>query len=184
MGSPEIREQLVSVLASAHAHHALGFDRLRDSVCNAEDVMSNERARACSLLPAGVEEEWPQSGRAVRWLAKGALTAAFVGAVTAAAVERHEDAGRVIATSAGVTTGATIGFAMVDARRRTSTYGSLRRDLLLISGAAIGGALGGLATYALADRPGGRAPATAVALTPLYFSLVVSLDADELSTRQ
>ena len=51
MGTPELYEALLPVLAMARAHQALGYDRLRDAVCAGEGAMSDERARACATRP-------------------------------------------------------------------------------------------------------------------------------------
>jgi hypothetical protein len=180
MGTPDLREQLVPVLVSAYAHHALGSDRLRDAVCTEDAEMSNERARACSTLLAGVEQEWPQSGSTARWLAKGAATAVFAGAVTAAALERNHEAGRVIATGAGVPLGAMWGISLATAagRDRSRERESVNTKVRSVVGAVVGGLVGGLATDALSAKPRARAPVTAVALAPVYLVTVVVLSVD------
>ncbi len=179
MNTPELREQLVPVVAAAHAHHALGYDRLRDAVCPFDREKVSERGRACSALPSGAEKEWPQSEPTRRWLAKGAATAVFAGAVTAAAIERHEEAGRLIATGAGVPLGASMGLGVATASRDWSREpDSLRIQLLSVGVAVAGGLFGGFATNALAAKPNARAPVTAVALAPLYAVTLFALSVD------
>lgn len=182
LGTPELHEQLVPVLAAAHAHHALGYDRLREAVCAGDSEMSAARARACATFPADAEEEWPQSGRTARWLVKGAATAAFAGAVTVAAVERHDETGRAVATGAGVPLGAVLGLtvagiAMTAARggpaKGADSGGSkVWGTVGLLAGAVVGGIAGANEARRLAASPGARAPVTAVALAPVYFGVV------------
>jgi hypothetical protein len=176
MGTRELREQLVPVLVSAYAHRALGYDRLRDAVCTEDSDMSIERGRACSTLPAGVEAEWPRSEPTRRWLAKGAATGVFAGAITAAALERNHEAGRAIATGAGVPLGASLGLALAPPVSREP--GSATTELRSIVCAVVGGLVGGLATDALSAKPSARATVTAVALAPVYLVTVVSLSVD------
>jgi hypothetical protein len=173
MGSPELREQLVPILVMANAHHALGYDRLRDAVCADDGAMSNERTSACATLPVEAEVDWPKSEPGRRWLAKGAATAVFAGAVTAAAVEQHQEAGRVIAAAAGVPLGATLGLAAGahdPSRVRETTRIKVNRAV----GVVIGGAAGYAAAYALAAKPSSRAPVTGLALAPLYLAAVLT----------
>ena len=177
MGSSELREELLPVLASANAHHARGYDRLRDAVCTDDGAMSSERADACSTLPAEAEGEWPQSEPTRRWLAKGAATAVFAGAVTAAAVERHQEAGRVVATAAGVPLGAMIGLVAGahDPSREPMSVGIKVRTVM---GALLGGAAGAAAAHALAAKPSARVPVTGLALAPLYLGTVVTFSGE------
>jgi hypothetical protein len=176
LGTPELREALVPVLASAHERRAVGYDRLRDAVCADDAEMSEERGRACSSLPAEVEDEWPQSGRGARWLAKGAATAVFAGAVTAAAIERNQPASLGIAAAAGVPLGALLGSAPTGRDRRGKPTAGART--LAIVGPVFGGVFGGLLTTAVAARPAARAPVTALALAPVYVITCFALSID------
>ena len=63
MGTPELREQLVPVLAGAQERRALRYDRLRTAVCTDDGAMSAERARVCSTSTAGAERQWRRSKR-------------------------------------------------------------------------------------------------------------------------
>jgi hypothetical protein len=173
--TPELNEQLMPVLAAAHERHALGYDRLRNAVCMDDAEMSAERARTCATLPAGAEDDWPQSERGARWLVKGAATAVFAGAVTAAFVERHDDSGRVVATAACVPVTATFGALALGAVGPPHSTGATAR---MIGGAIAGGVLGGMAAYALAAKPGARAPMTALALAPVYYGIVFAASID------
>jgi hypothetical protein len=173
MGSPELREQLLPILAMANAHHALGYDRLRDGVCKDDGAMSNERTAACSTLPVEAEVDWPQREPGRRWLAKGTATAIFAGAVTAAAVEQHQEAGRVIAAAAGVPLGATLGL-VGGAHDPSRVPESTRIKVDRAVGVVIGGAAGYAAAYALAAKPSSRATVTGLALAPLYLAAVVT----------
>jgi hypothetical protein len=189
MGSPELHGVLLPVLAGAHAHQALGYDRLRDAVCMNDRTMSSDRARACSTLPVEGEDEWRQQRQISRLLASGATTAVFAGAVTAAFVERHDEAGRLIATGAGVPLGAVIGLTvggvlvshLAHIQDRSGAYSA--RDRVLVAGALVGGAvagsvLGGWAARALAASPGARAPVTAIALAPVFLTTAFMLNLD------
>jgi hypothetical protein len=182
IGTPELREQLVPVLADAHAHRALGYDRLRDAVCTNDGSMSGDRARRCSPLPTEAEDGWRRSDRTNRWLGRGAATAVYAGAITAAFVERDHEAGRAIATTAAVPIGALTGMTVLGvlaagavrpSGRSTSIGAKILLASGLIAGAIAGGVLGGLVAHDLAASPGARAPVIAVALAPIYLTAVI-----------
>jgi hypothetical protein len=189
MGTPELHEALLPVLAAAHAHQALGYDRLEEAICAGAGTMSEDRARTCSTPPADAEDEWRQSRQTSRLLTTGLATAVFAGAVTGAFVERHDETGRRIATGAGVPLGALIGITTfgvalgsVASRHYKSGPHSAGDKVLgatvLVGGSVVGGLLGGLAARALAASPGARAPVTAVALAPIYLTTVFVLNLD------
>jgi hypothetical protein len=189
MGTSELREQLVPVLATAHEHHARGYDRLRDGVCTDDGKMSAERTRACATLPDGAEDEWPQSGRTARWLVKGAATAVLAGAVTAAAVEGRNETGRAVATGAGVPMGAGLGLTIAgiamyaerdpgQMKRSDSTGSKVWGTVGLLGGAVAGGVAGAMVAHHYAASPGECVAVTAVALAPVYFTVVIAVSVD------
>jgi hypothetical protein len=188
-GTSEVRDRLVPVLVTAHAREAVGYDRLRDAVCEEHEAMSAERARACSTLPGWLEHGWRESDRTEQKVVAGVATVVYAGAITAAFVERNESAGRGIATAAGVPIGAATGITVFGvavgpligsdhAKGGVHTTG----DKILVASAVIGGAIaggvaGGWLAHSLADSPGARAPVTAVALAPVYLTTVfVAMD--------
>ncbi len=186
MGTPELYDALVPVLATARAHQALGYDRLRDAVCDGDGPMSDDRARACATLPADSEDEWRESRRTSRLLMSGAMTAAFAGTVAAAIVERHDETGRRIATASGVPLGAVLGMTVagmvvgtvVARREKIGTASTVDKALLvgsLIAGSVAGGVYGAWAAHSLAASPGARGAVTAVALAPVYFGTEFAL---------
>ncbi|HET6148625.1 MAG TPA: hypothetical protein VFH68_13910 [Polyangia bacterium] len=166
----------VPVLAVAHERHAIGHDRLRDAVCTDDGTMSDDRVHACATPAA--EDEWPQSDRAWRWLTKGAATAVFAGAVTAAFVERTDEVSRTIATGAAVPMGAVLGAGIAMALHQLREPRPAIIAIVPIGGAIAGAVLGGLAAHALAASPGARAPVTAVALAPFYSAIVLASSVD------
>jgi hypothetical protein len=186
MGTPELYDALVPVLVTARAHQALGYDRLRDAVCDGEGPISDDRAPACATLPADSEDGWRESRRTSRLLMSGAVTAAFAGAVAAAIVERHDETGRWIATAAGVPMGAVIGMGVAGtvvspsvARREKSGTSSTGNKALLvgsmIAGTVAGGLFGAWAAHSLAASPGSRGTVTGIALAPMYFGTELAL---------
>lgn len=188
MGTPELLEALLPVLAAARDHQAFGYDRLRDTVCMAEGTPSEEHARACATLPVDAEEAWRRSRLPAQLLVSGALTAAFVGSVVGAYVERHDETGRRIATGAGVPLGALVGMVVgagvgvAVSGQQKNAHLSTRAKVLMgastIAGTVAGGVLGGWATHALAASPGNRATVTGVALAPIYFGTEFLLSFD------
>jgi len=186
MGTPELREQMVPVLVAANVHHAIGYDRLRDAVCPDDGTMSEARRSACVTLPAEGEDGWRRDEEPRKAVAKGIMTAVFAGAVTAAFVERNHDAGRAIATGSGAPMGAMIGAVVLgvavgaatgsDPIRRAESPGvkALIQGGFLV-GALAGGVAGGLVAHALAASPAARGPVTAVALAPMYATLVLTV---------
>jgi hypothetical protein len=112
-------------------------------------------------------------------LTKGLATAVFASAVTAAVVERHEQAGRTIATASTVPLGAVLGMDIGMAIRQSGKDpGPVSADIAAIGGAIAGGLVGGLTGHALAASPGARAPVTAVALAPLYLAFMLAASFD------
>lgn len=188
MGTPELHDALLPVLALARAHQALGYDRVREAVCDGEGPMSDDRARACATLPADAEDEWRQTFRPRRALMSGAATAAFAATVTVASVERHDETGRWIATASGVPVGAVIGLTAAGllagprVARREKAGTSSTGDKALLVGSLIASVAGGLcgawAAHSLADSPGARGTVTAAFLAPFYFGTVLMLAAD------
>ena len=179
MGSSEVREELVPVLAEAHAHHAIGYDRLRAGLCAEDATMSGNRARACSTLPAQAEDGWRRNG-ARAWLIRGFLTVDYGAAIAASIAARDSEAGRPLATVAGVAGGLVAGVV-------AAHYGGVAGGLddgkgersvgfegLIIGGSIVGGVLGGLAAHALAASPGARVPVTVLGLAPLYVISIAS----------
>lgn len=186
MGTPELHDALLPVLVTARAHQAVGYDRLREAVCDGEGPIPDARARACSTLPRDSEDEWRQSRRPARLLKSGAMTAVYAGAVTAAIVERHDETGRWIATASGVPLGALLGMTAGGvivgpgvARREKNGISSTGDKALLygsmIAGSLAGAACGAWAAHSLAASPGSRGTVTAVALAPLYFGTELAL---------
>jgi hypothetical protein len=187
--SPQERDQFVSVLVTAHAYHAPGYDRLRAAVCTGSETMSADRVRACTTLPAGLEDGWRRSDRIEQWVVRGVATAVYAGAITAAIVERDGDTGRAVATAAGVPYGALAGIVVVAGATRPvfassdekggsySTGQKILAASVAVGGAIAGGVLGGWVTHSLADSPGACVTVTAVALAPVYLAtLVITLD--------
>ncbi len=179
MGSPEVREQLVPVLAAGHAHHAMGYDRLRAALCAKDASMSGDRARVCSTLPTQAEDGWRRNGPRA-WLIRGFLTVGYGAAIAASIAAQDGEAGRPIATVAGVAGGWVAGVA-------AAYYGGVAGGLhhekgettvefegLLIGGSIVGGVLGGLAAHALAASPAARVPVTVIGLAPLYVISIAS----------
>jgi len=170
MGTPELREQLVSVLAAAHAHRAVGYDQLHAAVCTNDGTMSSDRAHACSTLPTEAEEEWRRSDRRNQWLVMGGATAIYAGAVTTALVERDRQTGRVIATATGVADGVFVGVVVGTIAAHpflncTRSVCKAAGYAAIVAGGIAGGVLGGHWAHGLA--PSARAPVTAVGLAPL-----------------
>jgi hypothetical protein len=189
MGTPELYDELLPVLAAAHAHQALGYDRLEEAVCAGGGTMSEDRARTCSTPPADAEDEWRQRRQTSRLLTTGVATAVFAGAVTGAFVERHDETGRLIATGAGVPLGALIGITtfgvalgpVIGRHTKTGSHSAGDKVLaatVLIGGTVVGGLFGGWAARALTASPGARAPVTAIALAPIYLTTVFVLNLD------
>lgn len=171
MGTPEVREQLVSVLATARARQAVGYDRLRAAVCTDDGMMSADRVRACSTLPAQAEDDWRQQRkRTDLWAVRIAGTASYA-TLTALALDQKD--GPNIATAAGVFAGAMVGGGVLGGVVGMSTGDKVKAGGASIAGAIAGGVLGGMAAHALADSPGARAAVTAVGFAPLYLSIVV-----------
>ena len=173
LGTPELHEQLVPVLADAHAHHAVGYDRLRAAVCAHDEAMSGNRARACATLPAQAEDEWRRTG--VRpWLTRGALTVGYGGAVALTYATRDKEVSRGFATAAGVVGGWVTGIAAIYLGGKAVHYDVDHPDVgfeaLMVAGFVAGSVLGGIGAYRLAAPPGARAPVTAVGLAPLYIT--------------
>jgi hypothetical protein len=179
MGTSEVREELVPVLAEAHARHAIGYDRLRAALCANEATMSGDRARVCATLPAQAEDGWRRNG-ARPWLIRGFLTVDYGAAIAASIAARDSEAGRPIATVAGVAGGWVAGVV-------AAHYGGIAGGLddgkgeasvglegLIIGSSLLGGVLGGLAAHALAGSPGARIPVTVIGLAPLYVISVAS----------
>ena len=188
-GAPQVRDELVPVLVTAHARHAAGYDRLRAALCTEDGMMSRDRARACSTLPPGLEDGWRRSDHIEQWMVRGVATAAYAGAITAAAVERDESVGRGIATAAGVPVGAAVGIFVLSGvanevvdRKHAGAGSYSPRDKIVAACFGIGGAIagsvaGGWVAHALAASPGSRVPVTAVGLAPVYLTtLVITLD--------
>jgi hypothetical protein len=182
MGTPEMREQLVPVLTAGHERQALGYDRLREAVCADDRAMSSARARACSTLPVEAEDEWRRGEEPGRRVAMGGATGLYAGAITAAAVERKHEAGRLIASGAGVPLGVLFGASvcsiiMTPSRGQPAPARSELASALISAGCLIvGGAVGGLAAYSLAASPSARAPVTALALAPVYLGTLLVLE--------
>jgi len=179
MGTSELREELVPVLAEAHAHHAMGYDRLRAALCAKEATMSGDRARVCATLPAQAEDGWRRNGPRA-WLIRGFLTIDYGAAIAASIAARDSEAGRPIATVAGVAGGWVAGIVAahyggvaggLDAGKGETSVGF---EGLIIGGSIVGGVLGGLAAHALAASPGARVPLTVIGLAPLYVISVAS----------
>lgn len=179
MGTFELREELVPVLAEAHAHHAIGYDRLRAALCAKDAAMSGDRARVCSTLPAQAEDGWRRNGPRA-WLIRGFLTIDYGAAIAASIAARDSEAGRPIATVAGVAGGWVAGIVAahyggvaggLDAGKGETSVGF---EGLIIGGSIVGGVLGGLAAHALAASPGARVPLTVIGLAPLYVISVAS----------
>ncbi len=173
IGTPELLEQLVPVLADAYAHHALGYDRLRAAVCAHDEAMSGNRARECSTLPAQAEQEWRRTG--VRpWLTRGALTVGYSGAVALTYATRDREFSRGFATAAGVVGGFVTGIAAVYYGGKAVNYDVNHPDVgfeaLMIAGFIVGSVVGGIGAHALAASSGARAPVTAAGLAPLYIT--------------
>lgn len=172
IGTSELREQLVPVLADAYAHHALGYDRLRAAVCAHDEAMSGNRARECSTLPSQAEQEWRRTG--VRpWLTRGALTVGYGGAVALTYATRDKEVSRGFATAAGVVGGFVTGIAAVYYGGKAVNYDVDHQDVgfeaLMVAGFVAGSVLGGIGAYTLAAPPRARAPVTAAGLAPLYI---------------
>ena len=179
LGTSQVRDDLVPLLAEAHAHHALGYDRLRAGLCAEEATMSGNRARACSTLPAQAEDGWRRHGPRA-WLIRGFLTVGYGAAIAASIAARDSEAGRPIATVAGVAGGWVTGAAAayyggvaggVDDGKSEMNVGF---EGLLIGGTIVGSVLGGLAAHALAASPGARVPVTVIGLAPLYVVSIAS----------
>src|SRR3569833_2190691 len=94
LGTVALREQLVPVLAAAHAHGALGYDRLRDAVCTDDGMMSSRRAQVCSTVPTGGEHAWRRSRQPWMWMARGGAAALYAGMVAGADVEGKQGGSR------------------------------------------------------------------------------------------
>lgn len=186
--SPQVRDQVVPVLVTAHARHASGYDRLRAAVCMDDETMSAARARACSTLLAGLEDGWRRRDRTEQWVVRGVATAVYAGAITAASVGRDGDSSRGIATAAGVPLGAVTGITVLvvavgpfiasDPKQGSASTGhQILAASAVVVGAIAGGVIGGWVAHSLADSPGARAPVTAVGLAPLYLTtLVMTVD--------
>jgi hypothetical protein len=171
MGTPELREQLVSVLATARARQAVGYDRLRAAVCTDDGIMSADRVRVCSTLPAQAEDDWGQQRkRTDLWTVRIGATASYA-TLTALALDQKD--GPNIATAAGVFAGAMVGGGVVGGVVGKSTGDKVKAEGASIAGAIAGGVLGGMAAHALADSPGRRAVVTGVGFAPLYLSFIV-----------
>jgi hypothetical protein len=174
IGGPELLEWLAQALTEAHAHHALGYDRLRAAVCSADGALSNDRARVCSTLPAQPDDDWPAS-EADRWLTRGALTVGYGGVVAMSFATRDAAAGRTVATAAGIAGGYVTGCAAAYYGGRAGGLDDGHRqpdvgfEALMLGGITAGAVIGGLTAHALAGPPGARAPVTAVGLVPLYL---------------
>jgi hypothetical protein len=171
-GGSELLEQLVPVLADAHRHHALGYDRLRVAVCAHDDSTSGSRARACSTLPVQAEHEWRRTG--VRpWLTRGALTAGYGGAIALTYATRDREVSRGFATASGVVGGFVTGIAAVYFGGKAVNYDvdhpHIGFEALMVAGVVAGSVLGGIGAYTVAAPSGARAPVTAAGLAPLYI---------------
>jgi hypothetical protein len=181
MGTPELREELVPVLAAAHARHAVGYDRLRVAVCTNDGAMSVDRARACSTLPTEAEREWPPNERSP-WPVRVGATALYAYALAAAFDGRDHDASRKVATAAGVGGGAmaaltAVAVVSVHLHLSDDEANSLGFESVILGSAIAGGVLGGLSAHALAASPGARGPVTAVGLAPLYiFTIAMTIE--------
>jgi hypothetical protein len=190
MGTPELREQMVPVLVAANVHHAIGYDRLREAVCRDDGTMSGARRSACLTLPAEGEDGWRRDEEPRRAVAKGVMTAVFAGAVTAAVVERNHEAGRAIATGSGAPLGAVIGAVVLGATVGAAVSAATGSDPIrrpeppgvkaliqggFLVGALAGGVAGGLVAHSLAASPAARGPVTALALAPMYATLVLTV---------
>lgn len=187
--TPESRERLVPVLVAAGARHALGYDRLRDAVCTPDVAVSADRASACARFPAYAEYDWARSTQATQRFVRVVATVAYAGAITATAVEREHEAGRTIATAAGVPIGVSFGIPVSSAvlvplvgshcsPGRCDEVGSVTLAIGGgIGGTIVGGVVGALVARKLAASPGARVPVTTVALAPVYLTtLVMTLD--------
>jgi hypothetical protein len=173
IGGSELLEQLVPVLADAHRHHALGYDRLRAAVCVHDEGTSGNRARACSTLPVEAEHEWRRTGLRP-WLTRGALTVGYGGAVALTYATRDQEFSRGFATTAGVVGGFVTGVAAVYLGGKAVNYDVNHPDVgfeaLTIAAFIVGSVLGGIGAHTLAASPGARAPVTAIGLAPLYVT--------------
>jgi hypothetical protein len=186
--SPQVRDQLVPVLVAAHERNASGYDRLRAAVCTGCETMSADRVRACTTLPAGLEDGWRRRDRIETWVVGGVVTAAYAGAIAATIIERDGDTGRGVATAAGVPIGTLTGIIAVAGATRPvfassdekggsySTGQKILAASVAVGGAIAGGVIGGWVAHSLADSPGARVTVTAVALTPMYLATLVIID--------
>jgi hypothetical protein len=174
MGTPELREELVPILAAARARRARGYDRLRAAVCTDDGQMSDDRAGACSMLPAEAERGWRRSEQPRRWLQRGLDTATYAGVVAAVSLASDHGGGRPVATAAAACGGAAAGVGALWVATRGVHYPKSESDepglkVLIAASGIAGGILGGVAGHAFAASPRARAPVTAVGLAPLYL---------------
>jgi hypothetical protein len=133
----------------------------------------------CSTLPARAEDGRRRNGPRA-WLIRGFLTVDYGAAIAVSIAARDAEAGRPIATVAGVAGGWIAGAV-------AAYYGGVAGGLndgkgetsvgfegLIVGGSIVGGVLGGLAAHALAASPGARVPVTAIGLAPLYVLSIAS----------
>jgi len=174
LGTPELREQLVPALLAAHAHRALGYDRLRDALCTDDGMMSSVREQACSSLPAGAEHRWHGRLQPWQWLMRGGVTAAYGALLAGTYVNRNETGARQVATWSGVLGGAMVAQDVLfstTAFRRTQDD-SFVFGVKLLGSTLAGAVIGGVTFYALGHWPAARAPLTAVGLARPYVAAV------------
>jgi hypothetical protein len=119
---------------------------------------------------------------------RGVATAAYAGAITAAAVERNREAGREIATVAGIPDGVCLGaiaagIVMIpivgadDAKKGSPAVRHTIGAVVWVAGLVAGGVVGARVAHSLAASPDARVPVTAVGLASTYLTtLVMTLD--------
>ena len=185
-GAGQVRDRLAPALVTAKERHAGGYDRLRAAVCRENETMSGDRARACSTVPAELEDAWWRSDRMEQWVIRGVATAAYAGAMTETTVEPKTSASRDIATAAVVPIGAAVGmtvFALVANNTVLGRDGPLTnsdpaRDKIFVTGMAVagaivGGVVAGRLAYSRTASSGSRSSVTFWALTPFYLTTMV-----------
>ncbi len=172
-GTSELHDQLVPVLADAHVHHAVGYDRLHAAVCAHDEGMSATRARACATLPAQAEARWRPNGPQA-WVRRSYLTVAYGGTVALTYAVRDREVSRGFATAAGALAGFDAGLAAIYFGGKAIGYPVNHREVgfeaLMLAAAVAGGVLGGIGAHAITSPPGARAPVTAAGLAPWYIA--------------
>ena len=176
LGTVALREQLVPVLAAAHAHGALGYDRLRDAVCTDDGMMSSRRAQVCSTVPTGREHAWRRSRQPWMWMARGGATALYAGMVAGADVEGKQGGSRSAPTLAGVLGGAVAGPALLNAltadRNSQFVFDDFAYGAEILGTMVAGAVIGGVVAHEVAFSPHAAAAVTAVGMAPPYLAFL------------